>query len=160
MALNITLSEDLELVIDQSQTQDKFAEHIDMLKRRIREHEVSLRELNYELQAVIKARPAVIIKWRESVKWCLDIDSENHRYFLKSTPGVYTCIAYKYKVDPDRNIKNKIAITLASLYKEGIIGRIEYNGVYLYGLTKFFNDDLTDLKEEYKDRLETLVIHN
>jgi hypothetical protein len=139
-------------------SKDKYANRISSLDFQINALEGQLQFLKIERDQLIKERPPVIIKWRESIRWCLEIDSENYRYFLKSTSGVYQCIAFKHKVDITGDIKNKISVTLAALFKEKTIGRISYEGIYLYGLTKFFTDDLSDLKDEYKAGLNRLII--
>jgi hypothetical protein len=158
MIWNTDVSDEVRIETKAELLKDDYASRIDSFDTKIATLEAEIDNLKYERDRVKKQRPLVVIKWRDSVKWCLEVDAENFRYFLKSTPGVYLCIGFKHKVEITSDIKNKIAVTLASLFKEKVIGRYDYKGTYLYGLTKFFNDDLTDLKEEYKSRLDRLII--
>jgi len=153
-----TISPEIKVATIEAASQDPFLSRITNIERKISDHKLEIVFLEDELRQVKEERPNVSIKWRESIRWCLEVDSENWRYFLKNTSAVYKCIVYKHKVDLTADIKNKIAVTLSALYKEKIIGRIEYNGMHLYGLTKFFNDDLTDLKEEHKSGLDKLLL--
>ena len=136
---------------------DETAKKIADLSDAIKEKELAIYELENKLSLAKKTRPDVTIKWRDSVKWCLEIDSKNFRYFLKSAAGVYKCIAFKHKVDITPDIRNKIATTLSLMFKEGTIGRILHNNTHYYGLKEFFNDDLTDLKDEFKKDIERLI---
>lgn len=154
----MNISPEMEKATSAEMSFDPFVSRIMRIERDVEEYQHKIDFLNLELEDIQEKRPVVSIKWRDSIKWCLEIDSGNWRYFLKTTAGVYKCIAYKNRIELTPDIKNKIAITLSLLYKDKVIGRIMYNGSYLYGLPKFFNDDLTELKEEYKSGLDKLIL--
>ncbi|RKR83875.1 hypothetical protein BDD43_4090 [Mucilaginibacter gracilis] len=115
-------------------------------------------DLEAKLHVAKGKRPDVQIKWRESIKWCLDIDSENPRYFIKNAAGVYKCIAFKHTIDITAEIKTKITVTLSSLFKDKQIGRVMHNGVYYYGIKEFFKDGLEELKDNYVSNLDKLIL--
>lgn len=152
------ISEEIRQATNREIAYDENALEINDLELKVSKLETDLRVYEHLLDLARKKRPKISIKWRDSIKWCLTVDSRNPRFFLKSTPGVYKCIAFKHKVEITSDIKNKIAVTLSALYKEKIIGRYEYHETYIYGLKEFFNDDLTDLKEEYKIGLDRLYL--
>jgi len=134
---------------------DAGARQIDELSKQ-KEIKISeLEEIDYQLNK-IKSKRKVDIRWRDSVKWCLEVDSRNPSYFLKNAAGVYNCIAFKHKIDITPDMKNKIATTLSSLFKEKTIGRIMHDGSFHYGISQFFNDELNEIKEEYKINLSNL----
>jgi hypothetical protein len=137
---------------------DPIASEIDLISNEIDTKKSELNHLTAKLNLLQSERPPVKIPWRSSVDWCLTVDADNYRYFLKSSAGVYKCVAFKHKVPISADIKNKVAITLSSLFKEGSIGRISINGIHYYGLLKFFKEDnLTELKDEFKDDLTRLM---
>lgn len=98
-----------------------------------------------------------IIRWKDSIKWCLEVDKENPFYFIKNTAYVAKCIANKHGVEITRDIKNKISTTLSVMYNQKEIGRIQYNGNTFYGLPEFFEaENLDVLKKEYQAGLDNL----
>lgn len=99
MIWNVDVSDEVKSEADAELLKDEFASRIDSIDKQIAGLEVELDTLKFERDMVVKQRPPVVIKWRDSIKWCLQVDSQNPRYFLKSTPGVYKCIAYKHKVE-------------------------------------------------------------
>ena len=156
MICDKAISPDIIAATEKEIENDPIALQIDQISKEISEKESRIIDLQAQLFVIKSKRPVVKIKWRDSIKWCLEIDAANKIYFLKSGAGVYKCIAFKHKVDITSEIKNKINISLSSLFKEGTIGRIQYNGVFYYGLTKFFNDDLITLKQQYVSDLHNV----
>jgi hypothetical protein len=130
------------------------------IKEGISTKETELAKLKAELLIAKVSLPVIPIKWRESVRWCIEIDSKNPSYFLKSSQSVYNCVAFKHNIEaitPD--IKNKIATTLSMLFNEGKeIGRLTLNGIHYYGMKEFFKDNLIELKDEYKKNLDRLIL--
>lgn len=96
----------------------------------------------------------VVIRWKESINWCITVDSENPYYFIKTPTYISKCIASKHGVEVTRDIKNKIATNLSQMFKQKLIGRIQHGGASYYGLTKFFKNDRITLKKEYEPLLE------
>ena len=169
---DISISPAIKEATEKGFQSDPIAKKIDEIERAISdkrtelnlvitEKESELNVLKSKLDFVIRERPPVKIPWRFSVEWCLHIDAHNARYFLKTTAGVYKCVAFKNKVIVTPDIKNKVAVTLASMFKEKKIGRIFHNGTYCYGEKDFFKDsltELTELKDEHKNKLERLIL--
>lgn len=116
-----TISPEIKVATIEAASQDPFLSRITNIERKISDHKLEIVFLEDELRQVKEERPNVSIKWRESIRWCLEVDSENWRYFLKNTSAVYKCIVYKHKVDLTADIKNKIAVTLSALYKEKLL---------------------------------------
>jgi hypothetical protein len=138
---------------------DPAAQTIDKMQKDLVSKEYDVLKLKHDLNFAKAQRGDVKIKWRESIDWCLTIDSNNPKYFLKNSAGVSLCIGFKHTIDIDTNIKNKIATTLSGLFKEGTIGRITIGSTHYYGLLKFFKkNDLTELKDEYKADLVKLLL--
>jgi hypothetical protein len=128
----------------------RLTAQISNLEKELSQHES---ELNYLKK---KNAETIVIRWKESIKWCLEVDADNPYYFIKKPLFVSKCIAKKHGVEITTDIKNKISTTLSIMFNQGLIGRIQYNGASYYGLPKFFKKNLTELKEEYKDKLEML----
>lgn len=123
----------------------------------ISQKEQEIAELKYKLDFNKSFIPVGDIKWRDSIRWCLEIDADNSSYFLKNSVAVYKCIAFKHGIDISSDIKNKIATTLSMLFKErDEVGRISYNNTFYYGVSKFFKEGLTELKNEYINDLKKL----
>ncbi len=152
------ISPEMASATNESLASDPTGARISSIEHEVFNLQLSLGLLESEREELVKQRGKIQIKWRDSIKWCLEIDSRNPRFFLKTAAGVYKCIAFKNKVELTPDIKNKISITLSALYKEKVIGRYLYNGMHIYGLKDFFNDTLTDLKEEYKSNLDGLFL--
>lgn len=98
----------------------------------------------------------IVIRWKESINWCITVDSDNPYYFIKTPAFISKCIAAKHGVEITRDIKNKIATNLSQMFNQGLIGRIQHGGASYYGLTKFFKNDLVTLKKEYETFLDRL----
>jgi len=152
------ISPEIEAATKKAWEGDPLAKEIEEINRTIETKASEIAELEGKLNRFKTERAALPIKWRHSTLWCLAVDEKNRRYFLKTTPGVYKCVAFKNQIDVTPDMKNKVAVTLANLFKDGKIGRIYHNGTYYYGLRKFFTEDLTQLKDEYLSDLDKLVI--
>lgn len=137
---------------------DPFAKKIDDINEQINDSQLSISKLETELAIVKSKRPPIVIKWRRSIEWCLEVDSQNKKYFLKNSPGVCNCIAFKHKVDLTPDIKNKIATTLSMMFRDQLIGRLLIDGTYYYGLPTFFEKDLKTLKKEYLKDVKQLIL--
>jgi hypothetical protein len=120
--------------------------------------EDQLSRQRFELQELKRKNAAnTTIRWKESIRWCLEVDSDNAFFFIKNPAFVAKCIASKHGVEITRDIKNKISTTLSTMFNAGEIGRVQYKGNTYYGLTKFFEGEtLESLKTKYVDRLEDL----
>lgn len=103
-----------------------------------------------------KNAETIVIRWKESVKWCLETDATNPYYFIKTPLFVAMCIAKKHGVEITRDIKNKISTTLSIMFNQKEIGRTQHNGASYYGLPEFFKKDLMELKDEYQDKIDLL----
>ena len=122
----------------------------------IAEKETELLKLKGQLAVAKMSMPSTNIKWRDSIRWCLDVDAQNKHYFVKNTASVYRCIAFKHGIDVTSDIRNKIATTLSSLYMEKeFVGRITHYNTLYYGVSTLFNKDENGfyslLKPEYED---------
>ena len=94
------------------------------IEGKLEEAERETRYLKADLDSLKeKRRKEIKIPWKDSAEWCLAVDANNFSYFLKSSMGVANCVAYKYKVEVDAEIKNKIASALSFLYLKKTIGR-------------------------------------
>jgi len=151
-----SISPEIIAATNEELKRDPVAKEISELNDEITKKQAEIINLEAKLY-IVKSNHKVSIRWRESVIWCLTIDSLNYRYFVKNVAGVYKCIAFKHKVDITAEIKTKINATLSSLFKDNIIGRTEYKGAYFYGLKKFFKDGLEELKDEHKSGLDRLI---
>lgn len=158
MIEDIFISPEIKEATKKGLQADPLAQEIDQLNNEINLKTSEINQLQDKLNRFKMERASLPIKWRSSTLWCLTIDADNFRFFLKSTAGVYKCVAFKNKVDITSDMKNKVAVTLAGLFKEKMIGRISHNGNFYYGLPKFFKDNLTELKDEYKDDLDRLIL--
>jgi hypothetical protein len=96
-------------------------------------------------------------QWKHSITWCLDVDSKNPSYFLKTPAFVSKCVTYKYGVQNTRDIKNKIATTLSLMFNQKQLGRIQHKGKTYYGKPHFFKNDMVTLKPEYRNWIEDLL---
>ncbi len=153
------ISDEVVKATEKDAQKDPASKRVFDLTSLINEKTSELNRLQGELFVAKKELPTPNIKWRDSVKWCLEIDSENPRYFLKSTVGVYNCIAFKHGIDITADIRNKIATTLSQLFMEKIlIGRYMHGNTLYYGMAKFFKENLTDLKDEYIEQLDKLIL--
>lgn len=127
-------------------------------ERTIEFMEKEVAKMKFELQQLKQLNAnTVSIQWKGSSQWCLEVDAHNPSYFLKTPAFVAKCIAWKHAVEVTRDIKNKIATTLSTMFNQGLIGRIQHNGKTYYGIPKFFKGDMTTLKREYQNWLEDLT---
>lgn len=133
-----------------SQIQDK--------ESMIRELESQLAKSKFELQELKRQNAEVTtIHWKDSIRWCLEVDASNPLYFIKTPAFVAKCIAQKHGVEITRDIKNKISTTLSIMFNAKEIGRIQHQSKTFYGLSKFFEgENLDELKAEYKDKIDKL----
>jgi hypothetical protein len=152
-------SPEVKKAADQALQNDPNALRIAELTQEIEITENKVIDLKGELYKLKEKRPEVIIKYRESIRWCLDVDARNSKFFLKTAQGVYNCIAFKHKIDIDSKTKSKISTTLSMMHKEGLIGRLYHEGknAHYYGLASFFEKDLVTLKKKYEKDFEELI---
>src|SRR5688500_18478117 len=106
--MNNQFSPEVQRAADKALQNDPNALRIEQLVQEITDAENKVIDLKGELFKLKEKRPEIIIKYRESVRWCLDVDSKNSKFFLKTAQGVYNCIAFKYKIDLDSKTKSKI----------------------------------------------------
>ena len=152
------ISSDIVQATEISLQRDPDAKEINDISIEIDAIESELDSLKAKLYVKQKRRQDIAVKWRNDAIWCLEVDSNNPRYFLKSAAGVYKCIAFKHKIEINPDMKNKVTITLASLFKEKKIGRIKIGSSSYYGLTKFFKDDLGELTNEARINIDKLIL--
>lgn len=144
---------------DEALKNDPVALRIVELTQEITEAENKVIDLKGELFKIKEKRPEVVIKYRESIRWCLDVDARNSKFFLKTAQGVYKCIEFLYKTELDSKTKSKVSTTLSMMHKEGLIGRLyhEVKNAHYYGLESFFEKDLVTLKKKYEKDFEQLI---
>lgn len=137
---------------------DAAAKQIATIENEIENKRKEITQLEADLYVLRKNRPAVNIKWRDSIMWCLTVDSDDPSYFLKTTAGVYTCVAYKHKVEVDADMKSKVGSTLSLMFRQNLIGRYQHtNGDHYYGLSEYFESDLITLKKKYGKNVDKLL---
>lgn len=136
----------------------KILEEIREKQSQVQELEEKLNSTIFELQELQRINAAnITIHWKESIKNCLEAESHQTSYFLKTPAFVSNCVAWDHGVPLTRDIKNKIATTLSIMFNQGLIGRIQHNGKTYYGILKYFKSDLITLKREYADWVEDLL---
>lgn len=150
------------VVVAHNEQSDENIIQIRELEQKIEEVKKTERYLAADLQSLKEQRKNNIkIPLRPSALWCIEIDADNPRFFLKSVEGVSKCISYKHSIEIDTPLRNKIATTLSWLFNNKMIGRYSINGVSYYGLLRFFGKDdkglYTELKQEYLKDIEVLV---
>ncbi len=130
---------------------------INAKEQEVKELEANLAKTKFELQELKRINAAnVTIGWKESIKWCLNVDAENPFYFVKTPAFVAKCIASKHGVEITRDIKNKISTTLSIMFNQGLIGKINHNGKSFYGIAELFKKDLITLKPDYAKVVDEL----
>ncbi|TCD13948.1 hypothetical protein EZ456_24870 [Pedobacter psychrodurus] len=114
-------------------SREELIEHFNY-KLRFAEIEV---ESFRKILAYLNEKPtsSINLKWREEVRHCL-----NKRKSILSSNEISECVCIRHNVEPDRNIKLKIATTLSKMFDEGEIGRSGNNRDYKYGLKELFTD--------------------
>lgn len=120
----------------------------------ISEKNIAMQKADLQYRKEKRAKQ-IVIKWRESILWCLDVD-DNPEFFLKTALALSECVAYKNAIDVNADIKLKIGTTLSIMHRIGKIGRISFRNSSYYGLAKYFNEDLQTLKPEYEKNLKKL----
>jgi hypothetical protein len=141
---------------------DENIKQIRQLEQQIEEVKKKERHLSADLASLKEERQKNIkIPLRPSAMWCIEIDADNPKFFLKSVEGVSKCIGYKHSIEIDTPMRNKIATTLSWLFNNKLLGRFSINGISYYGLIEFFIKDknglYTELKQKYLRDLEVLV---
>lgn len=94
-----------------------------------------------------KQSAALGIKWVDEIRRTLQSPDGSKRAI--TIEHILFNIQTKYKVTPDRYIKNKIGTTLSRLYKDGEIMKTEYQNKIVYGYPEIFKADGMTIKEEY-----------
>lgn len=136
----------------------KIIEEIRAKEVEIQILEDKLQSTLFKLQELKRINAAnITIQWKESIKKCLEIESTETGYFLKTPSFISNCVAWTHGVELTRDIKNKIATTLSIMFNQGFIGRIQHNGKTYYGISKYFKSDLTTLKRDYIDWVKDLI---
>lgn len=153
-----TVSEAIRIATESGIYKDPVVKEISSIESEIEKKKKEITDLEAKLYVIQKNRPEVAIKWRESINWCLTVDSHSPKYFLKTTAGVYNCVAYKHKVEIDAQMKSKVGSTLSLMFRQKLIGRYEHvNGNHYYGLLEFFEKDCTTIKKKYAKDLDQLI---
>lgn len=139
---------------------DPQAKEIATLQTSIKQKRREVIEMESTLTVLEKTRPKISIPYRDSIMWCLQVDSTNPYYFLKSKQGLVKCVEYKHKAKLTTGQKNALGSVLSMMYNERKIGRISHFDMYFYGLPEMFEKDgenpLTELKEDYKQYVNQL----
>lgn len=127
-----------------------FKSKASFLKKKIKNNsQVEITDLNMKLSD---------IKWRTAIRQCLAV-KEPDQFFLSNSSHIARCISGHHNLEiMNREIKSKISSTLSLMFREGEIGRFggENGKNYLYGIEKFFENDMTTLKKKYKRRISEL----
>jgi hypothetical protein len=151
---------ELKIYVDEYLQSDPEAKLIADISEEVKAKSDELIELKAKLQVLEQKRPEISIPYRESIMWCLNVDSTNPYYFLKSKEGLVKCVQYKHKAKLTHKQNNAFGSVLSMLFKEGKIGRITHFDMFFYGLPNMFEKDefglLTILKEEYKIHVHQL----
>lgn len=156
----LLLSNEIVAAGKEAAATDQYIKRIDEITNQINEKKVQQVELENELKLLQVTRPEILIKWRDSILWCLEVDSKNDGYFIKNADSVCKCIAYKHRIEITPGIRNKIASTLSTMFTQKIIGRyfIDSKNANYYGLKEFFKGrELNLLKDEYMGKIKKLV---
>lgn len=101
------------------------------------------------------------IKWRESIIWCLKVDLNKPRFYVKTPVYISACISKKHQIEINKDVKNKIATTLSTMFNRRLIGKMEKDGKSYYGILEIFEKDsegnYTILKSKYSAWAENLM---
>lgn len=114
------------------------------LEKEFDENEKKQRQLQTEINY---KKSKLNISWQVFIQQCLE--TRKDFYALKTPAQISTCISINFGFAPTREMKNNIATTLSNLFYDEKIGRISINNKSYYGLSKYFNSDLTTLKPKY-----------
>ncbi|WP_028787528.1 hypothetical protein [Terrimonas ferruginea] len=162
MSGNISISPEMQKQVSDHLKNDPVAKEIADKELLLHQKKNELIELEGELSILKKKRPEIDLRYRESINWCLTIDSENPYYFLKSKEGLVRCVEYKHKYKLTQGQNSAFGAVLSTLFKENKVGRItpEHMDVFFYGLPEMFDEDkngqLTILKKKYQKNVHKL----
>lgn len=158
--INFTVSSETIAEAKRVLEDDQEAREIDSVENKLKALKLETARLEATSHHLKTERTNLYKKFRMPVINCVKIDANNNHYFLKNAVGVYNCVAFIAKIELTTEIRQKITITLSSLFKEKKIGRTLYKEVFYYGVTDFFEQDekglYTILKQERKKMLTLL----
>lgn len=131
-------------------------ERIKAQETKINGLQATIEAAKFELQEMKRINAIGLnIQWQDSVKWCMELNTDVPAYFIKTPAFFSECIAIKHGVEITRDMKNKISTTLSVMFNKGLAGRIEKGTQTYYGSPTFFKKDkegrLTELKSMYKE---------
>lgn len=140
---------------------DTQVQHIVEIDEQIKAKKMELAQLEGVSISLKNDRINHFKKLRGPVLKCAEIDANNPHYFLKNAQGIYNCVGFVAKIELTTHIRQKITITLSSLFKEKKIGRTIHKDMFYYGHIKFFEVDnkgcYSILKHEFMDKLDALL---
>lgn len=129
---------------------NEYKTKVSFLKRKITNNNVvEITDFNMKLTS---------IKWREEIRNCITT-TQPLQFYLANSNQIARCIAYNQGLEIiNRDVRSKISSTLSLMFREGEIGRTggENGKDFLYGIEKFFEQDMITLKKEYRNRLSEL----
>lgn len=92
------------------------------------------------------------IKLVYEIKKCL-VD-ENNKAIPVLMSSIVRSVESKMGIEVGREVKNKLVSTLSRMYKNGEIGKAEYDGYIYYGLPELFEENKKTLKPRVRAILD------
>lgn len=156
----IKISDELNKSVQEFLQQDSNAKKIAEIEQQLDKKRIEIFQLEADLSLATKMRPEVILEYRKSILWCLEVDAKSDYYFLKKKEGLVKCIEYKHKIKLTPKQNNSFGATLSFMFKEKAVGRTDLLDVFFYGVPSLFERDkdglLTVLKSKYVKQLPYL----
>jgi hypothetical protein len=134
--------------------ENSIVNQIKETESKVTEAELDLARLKGELEFLRqKHADSVVIKWRDEIRKCMR-GVEDQSIFT-SYEVILDSIETRNHIVASRKVKNSIITTLSLMFRDGIIGRTEFDNIYYYGMKELFtDDDLTIVKEKYQALFE------
>lgn len=160
MDLELQVSDKVKQSVNQYLQTHPEAKLIADIEDQIYYKKMEIIDLEARLTVLQRKRPEINLEYRKSIIWCLEIDVDSPRYFLKSKEGLVRCVEYKHKIKITAKQNNTFGGILSGMFKDGLVGRITHFDMYFYGLPQLFekNDEghYTLLKKKYEKNLPAL----